>query len=337
MRINQKEKENLLRWDGSQRGFYEVYFIKWNDADSKTAGWIRYTLTSPVADLGQAYAELWGIFFDQTNPDKNIAVKQRLSREQLHWDRNRLDLKIADSRLLQNRCHGTIVDAGRGHSMAWELEFVSDCPVFYHYPFARLYQLRFPKTKVLSPHLDAKFFGTITADGRKIKLQGAKGQQTHIWGAKHALRWAWGHCNQFCEDPDAVFEGLDAQVQLTPLWGPHFKIFYLRTRGREYYFNSPLHWFLSRSRWKLGQWNFEIRNQQILVKGEILSRPAQMVGVTYTDPDGELLWCNNSKLSSIRLSLLDASGCRMGELSSAHACAAEYVDRRIYPEVSIRI
>ena len=75
--VNEKERANLLRWDGGSRGFYEVYFLKFNDAPSQTAVWLRYTLTSPRPEVGRPYCELWGIFFDARDPARNFAVKQR--------------------------------------------------------------------------------------------------------------------------------------------------------------------------------------------------------------------------------------------------------------------
>ena len=35
--LSSKERDNLLVWDGRRQGFYEVYYLKWNDAASRTA------------------------------------------------------------------------------------------------------------------------------------------------------------------------------------------------------------------------------------------------------------------------------------------------------------
>jgi len=337
MSTSRKERDNILVWDGEKRGHYEVYYLKWNDLESRTAYWVRYTMTSPPARIGDPYCELWGIFFDVNDPGKNFAVKNRYPIDRLSWDRNKFHIKIADAELSMNSCRGKIADDAKGLSLEWELEFDSPGGSYYFFPSERFYTGSFPKTKGISPHQNARFSGRIVASGREIKFDGSPGQQTHLWGEKHALRWAWGHCNTFKEDPDTVWEGIDSQIKLGPVPSPHFKIFYLKTDGAEYHFNSPVEWFVNKSRWKLCQWTFECKKRDIRMVGQITSRPRDHVAVTYTDPDGELLWCNNSKVADMKLAIYDGGGGLIKELHSEAACAAEYVDRKTYPEVPVRI
>lgn len=334
MAINQKELDNILRWDGQARGWYEVYYLKFNDPKSNSAYWLRYTMTSPLSSA--PYCELWGIFFDVKDPRNNFAVKERFTIEKLTWEKERFEVGIAGAKLGMNTARGAINDKARGLALSWDLEFDSPAPTFHHFPYSRMYGPGFPKTKVLSPHMDARFSGTVTANGRQIKMQEAPGQQTHIWGTKHALRWAWGHCNSF-EEKGAVWEGLDTQIKLGPIESPHLKLFYLRTGGREYFFNSVRLLFTNKSEWGLGQWNFEAKNNEVRVVGEISCRPQEMVCVTYTDPDGENLWCNNSKVASIGIEIFGPDGKRIGKLTSKNACAAEFVDRRTYEGVDVSI
>ncbi|HUT52371.1 MAG TPA: tocopherol cyclase family protein [bacterium] len=335
--MEQKERDNIVRWDGARRGWYEVYYLKWNDAASRTAYWVRYTLTSPLPGVAAPYCELWGIFFDAADPAKNFAVKERFPIDKLAWDRDRFRVGIAEAELLQNSCHARIADAEKGNALEWDIRFDSATPSFHHFPHQKMYELAFPKTKVLSPHQHAKFSGRVAANGREIAFSNAPGQQTHIWGTKHALRWAWGHCNSFREDPEAVWEGLDSQIKLGPVKSPHLNLFYLKHRGRDYLFNSVARLFTNRSRWELGRWSFAAKNRELRIAGEVSCNYKDMVAVTYTDPDGEKLWCNNSKVAAIRLTLFGPDGSRRGELTSDRGSAAEFVDRRTYPEVPVRI
>jgi hypothetical protein len=335
--MDEKERDNILRWDGDKRGWYEVYYLKWNDAASRTACWVRYTLTSPLPGKGETYCELWGIFFDAADPSKNFAVKERFPIARLSYDRDRFRVSIADAELFQNSAHARIADPATNNALAWDLRFDSSSPSFHHFPSEKMYELSFPKTKVLSPHEQGRFSGKVTANGRVIAFADAPGQQTHIWGTRHALRWSWGHCNSFQEDPDAVWEGLDSQIKLGPVASPHLKLFYLRWQGRDHLFNSPSQLFLNRSRWELGRWSFAARNRELRIKGEVSCRDEEMVAVTYTDPDGEKLWCHNSKVAAIRLDLFGPDGRRLGALASDHGCAAEFVDRRTYARVPVRI
>jgi len=337
MAISEKEKNNILKWDGQKRGHYEVYYLKWNDFESKTAYWVRYTMTSPLPHVGNPYCELWGIFFDMLDSSKNFAVKTRYPIDKLDWDKDRFRVKIADAQLAMNACHGKIIDPKKNYSLEWNLSFDSKSETFYHFPSQRFYTGGFPKTKALSPHVDARFAGKIVANGREINFKDAPGQQTHLWGVKHAHRWAWGHCNAFKEDPGAVWEGLDSQIMLGPIVSPHFRLFYLKTDGVNHYFNTLKHWFGNKGNWKIGLWTFEAQDNEIKIVGEITSKYDDHVAVTYNDPDGNLLWCNNSKVASIKIDVFNKAGSRIKQLTSDHGCAAEYVDRKIYPEVPVRI
>lgn len=332
-----KERANLLRWDGSRRGFYEVYFLKLNDRASRTACWLRYTLLSPRPDVGPPRAELWGIFFDAADPAGHFALKRSLPVDRLRWDSNRFRLSLGEAELRQTGCAGEIADAERGHRLAWGLSFDSASEALFHWPLEQMYTLALPKTKMVSPHPDARFTGWIQADGRRIELAGAPGQQTHMWGSQHGLRWCWGHCDAFDEDPEAVWEGLDAQVPLGPWASPHLKLFFLRFQGRWHKFNRPRMLLRNRSQYELGRWSFEAFNQELRLAGTIECELSDLLGVTYQDPDGRLLWCNNSKLATAHLEVSTPDGRALGRLTSQRACALEFVDRHIAPEVPVWI
>ena len=126
--LSSKEKDNILRWDGKRRGCFELYFLKWNDEKSRTAGWIRYTMNSPYPTVGSPYCELWGIFFDVDNPSNNFAVKKRYPIDNFAWDRDRFGAYIDDASLSTNACNGAICDEERGHSLEWDLAFHSSSP-----------------------------------------------------------------------------------------------------------------------------------------------------------------------------------------------------------------
>jgi Tocopherol cyclase len=336
MSSKSKQAENRLQWQGIRQGFYEVYYLKWNDPKSETAAWVRYTLTSPIPKLGAPYCELWGIFFDAKDPGNNFAVKNRFPISDLSWHDDPFSVRINDAELSQNAAHATITDKN-GRYLTWHLNFDSIGETHRYFPSDRFYKGAFPKSKGLSPHCNGRFTGSLDANGRVIGFTNVPGQQTHIWGTKHALRWAWGHCNAFAEDPDAVWEGLTAQIKLGPVASPKINLFYLRYKGKTYRFNGPSDWLTNKAQWELGKWRFSFRNDEIKVTGEIEAPYESFVAVTYTDPDGEKLWCNNCKVAPIKLQIFDNRGVPMGELTSKNSCAVEFVDRKTYDEVPVRI
>ncbi len=333
----EKDRANWLRWDGKQRGWYEVYFLKFNDLQSQSAGWIRYTMTSPRPGEGEPRCELWGMFYDAQDPGRNLAVKQTFPIDRLSEKKNDFELIIADARLSGRACSGKIESAESGHSLEWDLQFKSSGDVLYHFPYQRMYSLPLPKTKLLCPHFNARFTGELIVDGRRIDLVDAPGQQEHMWGSQHGLRWAWGHCNSFAEDPEAVWEGLDAQVKIGPITSPHLKLFFLNAFGQSYRMNSLAGMLKNKSSWRLDGWNFEASAPGVRLLGELSLRPDDLIGVGYLDPGGEKLWCSNTKVASMKLRLFDSVGKPLGELTSSQAAAYEFVERRPHPRVPVLV
>ena len=76
---------------------------------------------------------------------------------------------------------------------------------------------RIAKTILTLPHADVEVTGTLALPGRTLQLDGARGGQAHLWGSKHAQRWAWAHCNDFRSvegepRPDTFFDGVSVFV-----------------------------------------------------------------------------------------------------------------------------
>lgn len=337
MTLTAKEQANNIRWDGKRPGWFEVYFLKWNDPKSQTAAWIRYTFTIPSDSEKQPYCELWGVFFDAVQLDRKFAIKKRYPFHQLAWSQDPFSLDIGDAFLGMYGANGEIIDQDRGHHLTWDLKFDSQDPPLFHFPYSFLYKHEFPRTKVVAPHVNARFSGKLSVDGKEINLEQAPGQQEHLWGTKHAFRYTWGHCNSFTEDPLAVWEGLDAQIRLGPVTCPRLKLFYLKSQSGEYLFNSPLKLIRNHSSCGLGFWDFMAQDRHVRLVGRLRCSTDRFVGLTYTDPDGEILWCNNSKLASIELQLYGKNGKCIENLTSNQACAIEHTDRLPHPLVPIEI
>ena len=66
MTLAAEERDNLTRWHPPQDGFYEVYYLKWNDPSQGIAAWLRYTLLAPVNR--EPEASVWAVFFDAAHP-----------------------------------------------------------------------------------------------------------------------------------------------------------------------------------------------------------------------------------------------------------------------------
>lgn len=299
MGLSQAEKDNVTRWDGARKGFYEVYYLKWNDTEAGTAGWIRYTLDAP--QKGPPLPSLWAIFFDAKDPTRNVALKHTVPLSDLRIERDLFYFGLGPSAIYQMGARGEIADDS--HRISWELKFDDEGISLRHFP-SLLYYGGFPRTKFLAPHLSTRISGEFNVDGRPLTLKGVPAHQAHLWGKEMAHSWAWSNCNTFREDPSFCFEGLTAQVQTGGRLSPPLTLLFFLWEGKLYRFNSPRQWFRNKSTYQLDRWVFEAATDNLLFAGEIFSRPEKMVGVRYDNPTGGNRYCHNTKLADIKLQVM---------------------------------
>ena len=83
-----------------------------------------------------------------------------------------------------------------GVACEWDLSWEPRLPAYGHvHPFLR--RAKIAKTVLFLPHPDVDVRGFVRIGERRIDVAGAGGGQAHLWGSKHATRWAWAHCNDF--------------------------------------------------------------------------------------------------------------------------------------------
>lgn len=300
------EIDNQLVFDGVRRGHYEVYYLKVNLPPR--AWWIRYTVLSPAAGRGGPVGELWAIAFDRSEPRRNRAFKRTLPWSSCHADSAPFALRIGDATLSHAGAQGSLQDAD-GAQMRWDLRFEDEQRPFRHFPHGSLYRLPLPKTKVLAPHLGMRVSGRISVGDEQHQLEGAPGHQAHIWGSKHAERWAWANCTAFEGAPGLALECLTARVRVGPVTTPQLTMAALRLPdGRELAFNQVRTWLRHTSRYDLHGWRLVARRDPWRMELDLRNRLADMVGVRYEDPDGAGRVCHNTKVADATVTLLRKSG-----------------------------
>jgi len=332
------KQANLTRWDGRQRGFYEVYYLKVNDPTSGTALWVRYTLLAPRRAQDRPVAELWAIFFDRHNPQRNLALKRTYAVARATIGPAPWFLRIGEAVLEHGRAVGGLADDR--DVITWSLAWEPSAQPFYHFPRPALYRGGFPKTKVLAPNLAVPMRGSYSAHGVTYHLDDAPGHQAHLWGVRQGLRWTWGNCNSFLEDPSAAFEGLSAQVQLGPLPSPLMTVCAFRYQGQWYVYNDLSRWLINRSRSRLGVWDIAAQGHGMRFVGRVRSRIEDLVGVEYTDTDGSHLYCHNAKVGDMLLEVYRRDRGRwalVDTLTSSGTTAVEWVMRQPDPRVPVLI
>lgn len=336
MAVYQQELDNMVRWDGKYRPFYEVHFLKCHPFESDLSLWVRYTLLAPHRDLGPPSASVWAVAFGAGPNKRPLAAKETWAAEQALIDRDIFYFQLGDCAIYNNGARGRA--ASGGHEIRWDLQFVPNETSELLYPFS-FYHLPFPKTKYLAPNASVRMNGEFWVDGEKFRLVDAPGCQAHLWGTQHAERWAWSQCNQFHEDSQAVFEALSGQVRVgKKLLRPLTAISLRLGNGLALRFNRISQLIFNESSYDFSRWELSAHRGHYRLKIALTNRPAEMAGVTYTDPDGSARYCYHSESADLELWVYETS--RRGDrllhhLTAPRSAAFEVVEKAPVPEIPL--
>lgn len=283
---------------GTTRGHVESYFLKLNDREGRRALWLKATIL--VRDGGAPrFAEAWAIAFDREG--RHVAVKERIPLAEARFGDGGLDVLVSRLRLSPGRASGEV--ASGDHRIAFDLRFTMVAPPLVHFPSERMYEGPLPSSKLVTPHPDSRFTGSYSVDGETIEVEGWRGMEGHNWGAGHAERYAWAHCNQWEGEDDLVFEGVTARVKVGPVLAPPLTVLCVRHRGVRYDFNAPLALLRARGTFDTRRWTFSATSALATFTGELWADTRDFVGLSYENPDGAITYCLNSKIARGRIRL----------------------------------
>jgi hypothetical protein len=241
-------------------------------------------------------------------------------------DPDRFEVRIGDGLIRSGHLSGSL--RGAGHEVSWDLSFEPGGPTYRALP-GFMYRGGLAPTRPYSPTVHTRFQGTVTVDGEAIPVDGMPGQQGHLFGSRHAERWAWAHCGAFDHD-DAILQALTAQGRRGPLTTPFLTGVGLRWRGQWLRFLR-----FSRARdYGLGVWRIDVANRRYRLTGRVWADAGLMVRARYHDPDETDRYCHNSELASSRLVLFERGEAgfeEVAELSSAGTTHAEWAGRTAAP------
>jgi len=315
------EQDNLPAWNG-KTGRYEVWFLTMSDGHS--GYWIRSTLLAP--DIGPGEARLWFARFDREDPTSTFGVNRALPLEVFRAEPGGFEVRVGGCVFRSGHCQGAIT--GGGHEVSWILDFDTGGETYRLLPDA-LYRGGLAPTKPFSPNVDTAFTGRITIDGQTHPVTAMPGQQGHLYGSKHAERWAWAHCSAF-DGKDGVLQAIVAQGARGPVTTPFTTFAGLRFQDRWLRFRG-----VSRRRpfW-LGGWRVDLSNKRYRLTGRVAGDPAHMVQAEYHDPNGTPRYCHNTEVASSRFVLFERGAAGYEEvavLSSEGTTHAEWAGRTPAP------
>jgi hypothetical protein len=316
---------NALRWN-RRPGHYEVYYVTLTDRASGTGIWVRYTLEAPIA--GDASCALWFAAMDPAGQGHVVARKQTLPIAELSFEPEPFRLQIGTAELTDTSASGAFED------VSWDLHWA---PGRTYEPVPALLR-PFASTVLVLPNGDTAVTGRCEFAGRPLELAGARGGQTHLWGAKHAQSWSWARCSDFRTESgepveDTFIDGVSAYVrrfgrELGPaillagrIGGQDFRASALRSRT---------------STFGVEGWRFAAAAGGRKLVAEIEPDRKLLAGVTYHDPDGEPAYCYNSEAASIRLEI--QQGDRRTRTLVGEGCAHfEYGQREPLPDLELHL
>jgi hypothetical protein len=321
------EQDNLPRWRG-ERGRYEVWFLTASDPTGRVGYWLRYTIRAPVA--GPPEPRLWFAAFDRDDPSRTFGVNAAVAPDRLRLRRDRFEVEMGDSIIELGRATGTI--EGGGHRVRWDLAFPAGGPSFRPLPDL-LSRRGLAPTLPFSSNPDTALEGTIEIDGDVRRLDRVPAQQGHLFGSRHAERWAWASCSSFQGD-GVAFQALSAQSRRGPLITPFLTFGGIRLGDRW----VRLRGAGRRRDWGLGWWRIGLVGRAYRVEGEVRAEPQAMVRARYLDPDDTPRYCHNSEVSSCRLTVWERrpGGWQLAaRLRSDGTTHAEWAGRTPAPGVGI--
>jgi hypothetical protein len=295
------EPTNAMRWDG-RPGHYEVWYLTLTDPATGIGVWIRWTLRAPSPGRGEPTCALWFCAMDPADPSRNAGRKAELPISELRHSADPFRLGVSDAELSDRGAAGSLGDAH------WELRW-DPAPGGVSHVHPLLERLKVAKTLLCLPQPDLRVSGTIAWGDRELELDGVHGGQAHLWGSKHASRWAWAHTGDLRDGdgeprPGDWIDGVSVVVPrfgreaapATPIVGS--------IGGEPFSCVAPLSVVRADSAFTLTNWTFDARDGARRIVGEVVARREDLVGVTYHDPDGDLAWCYNAEVATMRLRVL---------------------------------
>src|SRR3954447_11835647 len=176
----------------AEQGHYESFYLKACHPTEPVALWLRHTVHK--APGASATGSLWFTLFD-SRARGPWAVKQTFAGPSTSAAEY---IRVGEASLTAATARGRA--EGRGHTAAWDLSYESRSEPLFHLPRPWMYRSPLPRTKLLTPHPDARFHGRLEVDGEEVDVAGWRGMVGHNWGAQHAQRWIWIHATGFDDD-----------------------------------------------------------------------------------------------------------------------------------------
>ena len=271
-------------------GLYESFYLKLCHPSEPLGAWIRYTVHKPPGE--EPTGSLWFTLFEPDGPSASKVTLPGPRAGSGEW------IRVGESVLSAGRATGA-APSGRCQPV-WDLRFSTAESPLFHLPRPRFYRTPVPRTKLLSAAPAASFDGTLTLDGREIRVEGWRGMAGHNWGAEHAERWIWLHGLDLDGAPaPSWIDVAIGRVRIGPLTTPWIANGALSLGGERHRLGGPGR--RARVEERPDGCRFTLPGRVLSVRGEVGAGRQRFVGWVYADPDGGEHHTVNCSIADMRL------------------------------------
>ena len=264
---------------GTGAGHYESFYIKATRPGGGRAVWIRYTIHKrPGAALT---GSVWFTMFDAGAPVP-IAAKATFPHDAVESPPGGY-IRVGEASLAPGAARGAF--AVPEVEVGWELSYADRAEVFRHLPYDFLYRAPLPRTKLLSPHPDARFSGSVTVNDETFVLDEWPGMVGHNWGAEHAERWIWLQANEF-RGADGYLDAALGRIRLGSLTTPWIGNAMLRLDGVSHRLGGLERIRSTKVAESPTACEFALGGAGVRVRGRVSAEARNVVGWVYADPVG---------------------------------------------------
>lgn len=286
--------------DPSSRGIYESNYLKANNPGGPGGFWIKYNLLSPSDPSYPRVGEIWVVFWREPG-QRPIVFKQNVDESEIRANSSRIEIDMASASLRPDRSQGTV--ESDGHKITWDLKLTEGGLPLFHYPYHKLYEISFPKKKILTPKPRQIFAGTIEVDDEVFTIDRWVGIRGHNWGSEHAHSYAYGNANLWDQPGDWIFDGFSARILLGRTLSPWLSSAILRLPKSEVRFSKPWKWINSSALVDFPSWSCTFETGGTTVNSHWTLDPEDVAGLRYLHPDGRLSYCYNTKFARLRVTM----------------------------------
>ncbi|MGC8926831.1 MAG: hypothetical protein ACP5QK_02810 [Myxococcota bacterium] len=280
---------NKSRWN-KEPGFFEVWYLTFNNRKTLDGFWIRFTLVVPKNVLESPFLNLWFTGFREEKIISAISQNYKISECEFSDEM----IKIKDSYLTEGETRGEITSTS--NKIFWDLRF-TDGGEFLHLP-SQIYNMPVLHSYIVSPNLSFEINGKINIDGEEIEIDGI-GTQSHIWGKEMPDSWIWAHTDSF-ESHKGVFELLSAETTYGPIGKISASRIYLRFEDEEFSFFT-----LKNLAFKecslFPEYMFFATGKRYKIEGKLFADKGSFAQYNYPMPSNKEVFCLNTECGSINI------------------------------------